>query len=296
MAQDPQLAALNQAGAPYRDARSAILSWNHPRRAAVIAELRARPSWEGPLTADIIEGWIRHRAAFDAVLDLLKKDLPGPKPMTGYTPPVRGKAIAARGAPVVPRVLELLWKQHDEMASSEAAALFVALTILKDFKSLPLMRQILDQPADPVWRRGAVLVLATLGYQALPDVVRAAGMAEKDASVRTVALQSLHQFSDPRAAAALLVALRDASRTTDERRAAATSLYRLGDPETLRTVTAWLAEESDEEIQLTLVMLIGRVGSDADVPALERLGARATDSVRQVVRKAIADIHRREQR
>jgi HEAT repeat protein len=287
-------AALSQTGAGYAEARSAILSWDHPRRVAAITKLRLISTWEASLTADFIEGWIQHRAAFESVIDLLKDDQPGPKPMTGYTPPVRGKAIAGLGVPAVPAILELLWKQEGEVASSKAAALFVALTILKDSRALPLMRQILDQPRDPVWRRGAVMVLATLGDEALPEVVRAAGTGEKDTSVRTAALQGLHQFADPRAGAALLVALRDTSRTIGERRAAADSLYNLSDSDILRPITAWLLQENDEEILLTLVMLVGRLGTGSDIQTLERISARATDPVRQIIIRAVAEIRRRE--
>jgi HEAT repeat protein len=294
---DPQFnIAVNKTGAEYREARSTILSWPHARRAAGIQALRASREWESQLTADILEGWIRHAGAFNQCLELLRNDFPGPKPVTGLTAPVRGQAVAALGERIVPRILELLWKTPDEIKSSEAAALFVALAVLKDSRALRPMRRILEEPLDPVWRRGAVLALAALGNDALPDVIRATAAGENDVSVRTAALRSLHQFSDPRAAATLLAALREEWRDVPERRAAATSLYNLSNPDTVRPVSEWLNKETDEEIQLTLVMLIGKVGSEAHIPALERLSRSASDPVRQVVRTAIADIQRREGR
>ena len=95
-------------GGEYVQARDKILRMSAEDPVAAAALLRphtSSPAWEERLTAAILAGWISHPKEFRTATEYLKRDLPGPRPVTGYIPAVRGQAIASIGALITPRVL-----------------------------------------------------------------------------------------------------------------------------------------------------------------------------------------------
>lgn len=255
----------------------------------------AGANWEARLTAEVLQGWATERPLFEKCDKFLRGDLPGLRPMTGYTPPIRGQAIANLDAAVVPHVLELLWKYPEPLRDAETSSLFVALAALHDRRAVEPCLLLLAEARTPVWQRGAILALAaTADERALPALLDAATLDQPDASVRRTALAGLANFSNARATNALLDTIRIRPRAKVERQAAAVALFKQAGPELHPVIAELLSKEDDADVQVVLILLLGRTGTTRELPILERYAAAGgVQAVSEAAAKATAEIRGR---
>jgi hypothetical protein len=285
--------AVSSRGPEYVKARDDLIALPQSVLAPQLEALSSG-SWEEKLTSDILRGWLHERAVYLECMGFLRKDLPGLRPMTGYTPPIRGQAISQL-QDVAPRVLELLWKTPEALSDQDASALFVALSLLRDRRAVEPSLLLLSESKSPIWRRGAILVLSAIAEPVgLPSILSAASLDQPDSTVRAAALSGLGAFDDPQSLQTLLDALKDRRRSVQERRLSAEALNRRKAPETRRAIADHLKNEEDTDIQIVLVFLLGRIGTSEQLPELERLAIASSQNLKPAIQNAISEIRRRE--
>jgi hypothetical protein len=173
--------ALVSDGMTYIETRDALRELPGEQRAAAsprLAQAAASASWREQLTASAIHGWWAHRELYELCAEYQTKPLPGIRPLSGFTPPVRGQAIASLGPQVAPRVLEMLMLSHEYTNNAELATLFSALIELKPPLAVPAMLTLLEPSHSAAHMRGALLVLAAMGETRALD--RACHLASTD--------------------------------------------------------------------------------------------------------------------
>lgn len=287
-------------GPDYVEARDAILTQAEDQREALIRGLEelgsSAASWEDRLTLAILRGWLEQSARFEKCVQYLREPLPGPRPLTGFTPAVRGQTIAALGPPITPRVLELLYKSREFTSDGEAAALFLALTYLKDSLAVEPMIAILQTNHSAAWQRGAIMVLSAVGESpGLDAILPLTVQTHPDATVRLAAISALASFGDARATESLLECVQASTRSAEEREAAGYALARRGDPRAREGALVLLRHEPSSAIQKPLALLLGRIGRTDDIALLEKLLSSSDQGVRAAAEDAIAEIRNRSQ-
>lgn len=284
-------------GTEYLQSRDAILAL--PSRDQIAARLgsvlTAGPSWRDQLAASILLGWMEHREGYERVSAYLRQPLPGPRPATGFSPAVRGKAIASLGRAITPRVLEMLWNAPEYRNNNELGSLLSALIYLKDDRAVQPLIALIESSKSPPLRRGAIKVLSELGDPRAVAVVSRLADGADDASVRLTAVAGLGGFPGNAVIAQLLSCLQTRERTVEERRAAAMALYKQGSAAAHDGVTRALREERAREVRLPLILLMGDIGDDGDVGLLQEL-VRHDAKLQPSVSDAIQQIRRRAER
>lgn len=190
--------AVDNHGAEYLEAREGILALPSPDLVDARLEVlsRADGSWQQQLVATILRNWMEHRDLFERATAYLHDPLPGPRPVTGFSPAVRGKAIASLGPVIASRVIEMLWKAPEYRNENELGSLLSALIYLKDRRAVPPLLALLDASDSPPLRRGAIKVLSEIGDARSLDVLWRLAQDSKDASVRVTAIAGLGGFAD----------------------------------------------------------------------------------------------------
>ena len=132
--------ASSEHGASYLDARDKILALDPRDLQAAMPELEAastdRADWRRQLTAEMITGWIVNKETYERCTKYAGGDLPGPRPLPGFTAKHRAEAIVSLGDVATPRVLEMVWKIADHGDAVESSALFGALAKLQDHRAV----------------------------------------------------------------------------------------------------------------------------------------------------------------
>ena len=284
-------------GVAYRQARDEILALREQARDAAIHDLNRLAAdssdWHRQLTAQMIAGWFARRPMFERCTSYVKGNLPGPRPLPGFTAGHRAKAIATLGQEATPRVLEMLWKTPEYGDSSESSALFGALAILKDRRAVMPMSELIEEAPSVDIQTSALRVLAAIGEpKALELLFTYANDPAADRALRVYSICRLGGFKGPEVSRSLTRILLDEKRPTDERAAAADALETQLDPSTRPFVLEALNKSWDENIILTLVSILGEIGTEEDVPALTRVSTFNTN-VAEAVDDAITSIRDR---
>jgi len=285
-------------GSEYLQARDEILALHAERREAVIDDLNKPAAdssdWRQQLTAQMVRGWITNQSEFELCTSYVKGDLPGPRPLPGFTAAHRAEAIASLGEGVTPRVLEMVWKAPEYKDSKESSALFGTLATLKDRRATMPMFELIEEAPSVDIQTSAIRVLVAVGEpKALELLLKFANDPKADEALRIYSIRSLGGFEEPEVPENLTRILLDKQRSTEERAAAADALETKLDPTTRPAVLKALRESWDENTVMTLVSLLGGLGINEDITALKRVATFSPD-VAEAVEDAVNSIRARQ--
>jgi HEAT repeat protein len=286
-------------GERYRDARDRILTLEPAARREAFSDLEqiaaAASDWQAQLTAEILIGWIADERTFRTCDAFARGELPRPAPLPGFTVSHRAEAIAELGKAATPRVVERLWKTNEYGDETESGALFGALEKLRDTRAvMPMIALIEDRTSSADVKSFAAGVLSVIGDpRGLEPVLRLAQDRDVAPEARIPAIRSLGRFSDRRASTALIGILENEKLPVEERRAAGDGLLNRSDPATRSPIIDVLEKAGDRLMRLTLVQILGRIGTAEDIPRLQELAGKSPQ-LRADVDDAIEDIQARQ--
>lgn len=283
-------------GLSYSEAKAQILALQDGERKQAEEELRkiseSPANWESRLTALILLGWLEPKPSFVQCGMVARGELPGPKPIAGFTAKLRAQLIAKLGAEVTPRVLEMIYKTHEWGNATQEGALFGALVYLKNDLAIEPLTALLRDPATSAsGRTGALNVLSAMNaVSALDAVFAIASDTLGDETLRQTALRALAGFSDPRATKFLIDTLSNPARSLEDRQVAASSLEAAAPPESPASVRQVLGSTQDQMIKVALISLLGRTGTKEDLEFLQTFSHDADPEVAQAARQALRQI------
>ena len=289
-----------ETGSAYIAARDALLEQRQPaQRGQLLARLTETAAdssdWQQQLAAETLIGWMTNEADYRTCLEYVRGNLPGRRPLPGFTPQHRARAIAGLGTEITPRVLEMLRKTHEATNDGELGALFGALLHLKDARSQQPMIELLEPArAEPV-RSYAIGVLSALGDPTSADrVIAVAQSVREPEALRLRAIRALAGFSDPTSSDYLTRLVTDTTAPLERQRAAAEALQARGDPSTRGPIASALAAAQDHLLRMSLIQALGEIGTAEDIQVLETVAADGDQELRDEVADAIEDITDRE--
>ncbi len=287
-------------GPSYVDARDAILVAAAQKpdevRSRLQGILAASTEWQSRLAGEILLGWLDHREAFTLCAIYGRGDLVGPEPVAGFKPYHRGQAIAGLGNAVTPRILELLMKTGECADAEATGALFQALVLLKDPRAAEPMLALASRKGERDLRAGALRVLSALAdSRGVEPSLKIIQDPWETAETRAAAIYALVGFQGEEIGPALLGFLARPDFPPELRQAAAEALYRRADPATRQGLLAALPRVQGETVLPTLLLAIGEVATEAEIPALQAYAGTGNEEVQQLVRKVIARILRRKE-
>lgn len=288
--------AAQRRGQSYGEAKGLILSLPKSEADSALKQMKktaaSDPAWERVLAARILSGWMEHKELFTNIAMMSRGELPGPKPMAGFTPTIRAKAIAAEGKDATPRVIEMLYKIPEYADDDQRNALFAALVFLKDdLASMPMIALASDPTTQTPIRIQALNVVSRLGdARGLDKVIAIARDPKAPQDLREAAIRSLAGFSDPKAAQQLVSIMQDDAKPITDRQVASGALKDSAGPELRQNVVAAIRKEKDPQIRLNLVALMGKIGTRDDVAFLQSLAADPDAQVAEAAADAIRDI------
>lgn len=267
-------------------ARDAILALGAPVRAQLETKLDA-PDWREQLVAQIVIGWLDNRELFGQVTKIVQ-GYPPPSMLSvpispTFSPGVRTRSLSALGTVIVPRLLEMLIKSRETFDVAEIQTIFQTLNALRDPRSvLPLDDLVGRRTIDPA----RIFALGTLGLMKDPrtfqTVQSALANQQNSSGVRSAAAVALGMFEDRRATPVLLALLRDTTEDAALRRHAVRGLGLVGDPSASEALAGLLRSEQPEQMALTLVQALGKLGGPVAIAALEETRTSHADTnVRQ---------------
>jgi HEAT repeats len=278
----PQLfqTAVETEAEEYIAARDAILALGEAVRGQIAAKLDAT-DWREKLVAQILSGWLDHRAVFHEVTKTVKgrpAENAVVKPVSGTYPPTqRAQKLERMGQQIVPRLLEIVMKSKEYSDIAQLQTVVQALNALHDERAVMPLANLVMGKLEPA----RVFALGALGKMRDPrtfDVVESAfANLDNSPGVRGAAAVALGMFSDRRATNRLLAALRDSTEHEAVRRYAARGLGYLGDPAAGDALAEMLRNEQPTEMALTLVHALRKLGGPTAIAALEETGRSHSD-------------------
>src|SRR5512145_531975 len=190
-------------GSEYVAARDAILADGAGVRPQLVPKLDSA-DWREQLAAQILIGWIDQRPLFERVETIVSGRPTGPRvvmPITGMAPAVqRARTLARQGAAVVPRLLEMLLKTGEYLATETLQAITQALELLNDERAVLPLADLVGRPANNQARVFALNVLGVMHDPRAFDAVQTAfARQENEPIVRGAAAVALGLLADRRA-------------------------------------------------------------------------------------------------
>ena len=176
---------------------------------------------------------------------------------------------------------------------NQLGSLFSALIRLKDETAVLPLLALIDSSEAPELRSGAITAVSVIADPRALDAVLRLVESKEQPSVRMAAITGLGGFADTRATGKLLAELNSTEASVEERRAAATALYKQGQPAARDGAGEVLRKERDVAIRISLILLFGHIGWNSDIELLESL-PREDATLTPSVSDAIAQIRRRE--
>jgi HEAT repeat protein len=241
----------------------------------------------------MIIGWVTNKAVYEKCAQYMRGDLPGPRPLPGFTAKHRAQAIASLSKVVTPRVLEMTWKTIEYGDPVESSALFGALAQLQDQRAAMPMIELIEERSSTNVQTSAINVLSRLSDpRGLDLLLQLANDPKTDRVVRLSAIRAIGRYDDARASEALTGILLRKGLADDERLAAAEGLGTRLDPKTRPAVLEALGRTWNQDALVALVGILGEIGTREDIPALQRAAKRGK-LVEQYVEDAIEDIESR---
>jgi hypothetical protein len=288
--------AVSSTDGPYAVARAEILQ--HPDARTYLTQRRDGASaWPERLTAEIMLGWLEHKAQYDEAQKWVKdEDLRASRKITKREPASKlGAELAKLGPSVTPRVYEMWRKTHEFEDKYEENVLTSALEELRDPRMFEPMLALLDDRSEPEHSRHmAISVLKALGDARSVPRLRAVLLdaAESD-RLRKAAAQALLVLARDDSRELFEGMLSDAANSDDLRQWMASMLFQLADPRSLPTLLAVLDTTKDDVLLGALCASIADVGDKSHVPALQRAHQRAGEDARQDCKLAIETLQRK---
>jgi hypothetical protein len=284
----------------YLEAKTEILALEGEDRKQALTQLKITrgdvSDWERQLTARILEGWLERLPAFAQCGGLARGDLPGVPPLGGFNIQKRAGAIARLGKEVVPRVLEMVYKNPEYANEIEEASLYASLVYLNDdLAVMPMVILLEDQKTGLSAKVGALNVLSHFGDdRGIETAVRIANNPYEKPMLREAAIRSLSGFNHPEAATALVQILTNSAKPLTDRQVASSSLLMMGNPATRKSVIGAISGTEDQMIKLNLVGALGRIGIKDDIPLLQDLANSGEPEIALAAKDAIEEIEARE--
>jgi len=289
---------LSRKGADYIAARDAILLSNDLKNEAMqeVAAQAASGNWQTVLAGEILLGWIDHEELFATCKYYMQGNLPGRRPLPGFTVAHRAKAIADMGPSVTPRILEMLWKSQEYDNFDESSSLLAALKHLLDRRAVEPLIELVDreqhQPEEI--RTLAVVVLAALnGDREFDFIENYVSSTNGEDPVRQQMIIGLGEFRNkPAATETLQRLLVDPGLGLVEHRSAAQGMRMQPQAYSREKIMVAIEEAGDEVLLLHLIAIIGQIGTPDDIEPLKRK-VLVSEMVGDYVEEAIEEINSR---
>ncbi len=270
----------------YVVARDAIIALGAAVRPQLQAKLEAA-DWREQLVAQIVIGWLDNRQLFEQVTSMVQ-GIPSPRSLTlpistTFSPGDRTRGLRELGTVIVPRLLEMLVKSKETFDVAEIQTIGQTLNALRDPRSvMPLNDLVGSRTSEPA----RIFALGTLGTMKDPrtfqTVQSVLANQQNSSDVRAAAAVAFGMFEDRRATPVLLALLRDTTEDEAIRRHAVRGLGLVGDASASEALAGLLRGEQPEQMALTLVQALGRLGGPIAIAALEETGrSHADQGVRQ---------------
>ena len=291
---------LSGEGADYIAARDYILSSNDLRNEAPqgVAARTVSDDWHSVLVGAILMGWINNEEQFKTCRYYAQGNLPGRRPLPGFTVQHRAKAIADMGRSITPRILEMLWKSREYRGSDESSSLLAALRLLLDRRAVEPLIELLEREhpkEDEEFRTMAVIVLAALnGDREFAFINEHVNSVKGEDPVRQQMIIGLGEFHNrPAATDTLQRLLVDPELSLVEHRSAAQGMRTQPQAYSRDKIMLEIEEAWDEVLLLHLIAIIGEIGTHEDIEELKRK-ALVSEMVADYVEDAIEEIESRQ--
>jgi HEAT repeat protein len=290
--------AVDARGGEYASVRAAIL--RHPDAPQYLrARVAAATSWRERLTAEMLIGWIEHKAQCDEAFAWLKDE------QRRRTRTAIGKAkpgeiaasIAAIGPAIAPWAIEAWLKTAEHEDGWEEAVLVQTLALLKDPRSFEPVLEVFENKAEVAERRiSAAYILKSLAdARALPALERALRDEGESDALRNAAAGALAELTPSSARMPLEDVLGAANTSPQLKSDIAFALAELRDPASRPALERALEQSSDTAVIAGVAFALGRVGNAATIELLRATVKRKIDSdARQSCEDAIREIELQE--
>ncbi len=286
----------------YVEAKNAILATSGKERKKTMTALKAITKhkddvdWEMYLTARILAGWMENVNDYARFGALSRGELPGPKPLSGFSIEHRAGAMAALNDPA-PRVLEMVYKNREYADEKAEASLFASLIRINDpIAVMPMIALLNDKESAVFTRMSTLNVLSHFGDEkSLEEVIRVANNHYEADAVRHTAIRSLSGFKQPEASKALVKILTNSAKPEQDREAASSGLLMMGNPATRQSVKEAIPMTVEPMIKINLISTLGRIGTQEDLSYLNLLSNDPNRDISEAAKDAIEEISSRQQ-